>query len=166
MLVNKRLEVRDFSLLRLRSIEKKKKKMADESTLRDIRVTKLTKATYGRWKIEIRDVLESYRIWEVTTRRTIKPTEVSSENGVVTNVKEIDDWKAKNSKAWSVIRSTLDDITFDQVCDCETSADIMKRIKACYEPKTLNALLEVLREFFVYSWKSDDTVGTFVAGLK
>lgn len=140
--------------------------MIDENSLRDIRVTKLTKATYDRWKIEICDVLESYRIWEITTGRTIKPNEVKSGDGIVTNVKEIDDWKAKDSKARSVIRSTLDDTTFNQVCDCETSADIMKRIKGIYEPKTLNALLELLREFFIYSWKSDDNVGTFVAGLK
>lgn len=42
----------------------------------------------------------------------------------------------------------------------------MKRIKIVYEPKTLNVLLELLREFFGYSWKPDSTVGTFVAGLK
>lgn len=41
----------------------------------------------------------------------------------------------------------------------------MKRIKAVYEPKTLNVLLK-LREFFGYSWKSDNTVDSFVAGLK
>jgi len=41
------------------------------------------------------------------------------EDGVVINVKEIDDWRVKDSKARSVIRSTLDDTTFDQVCDCE-----------------------------------------------
>lgn len=74
--------------------------------------------------------------------------------------------KAKDTKARAIIRSTLDDTTFDQVCDCETSVDIMKRIKAFYKPKTLNALLELLREFFIYSWKTDDTVGTFVVGLK
>lgn len=55
---------------------------------------------------------------------------------------------------------------FDQFCDCETSADIMKRIKAFYKPKILNALLKLLREFFIYSWKTDDTVSTFVSGLK
>jgi len=137
-----------------------------ESSLKDIRVTKLTKATYNRWRIEIHDVLESYRIWDITTGRMSKPDEVISEQGIVMNIKEIDDWKTKDSKARSVIRSTLDDTTFDQVCDCETSADIMKRIKAFFEPKTLNALLELLREFFTYSWKIDDTVGTFVAGLK
>lgn len=30
----------------------------------------------------------------------------------------------------------------------------------------MNVLLELLREFFNYAWKPDDTVGTFVAGLK
>lgn len=140
--------------------------MADEGLLRDARVTKLTKATYSRWKIEIRDVLESHRIWEVAAGRTIKPEEVKTPTGTVSNAKEIDDWKAKDSKARSVIRSTLDDTTFNQVCDCETSADIMNRIKAVFEPKTLNVLLELLRELFSYSWKSDNTVGTFVAGLK
>lgn len=139
--------------------------MADENFSRDIRVTKLSKVTYSRWKIEIRDALESHRIWDIASGNMEIPQEVSAA-GIVTNKKEIEDWKTKDSKARSIIRSTLDDTTFDQVCDCESSADILKRIKAVYEPKTLNVLLELLREFFVYSWKPDSTVGTFVAGLK
>jgi hypothetical protein len=79
-----------------------------------------------------------------------QPQEVS-EVDIVKNKKEIKDWKAKDSKARSIIRSTLDGTTLDQVCDCESSESILKRIKAVYEPKTLNVLLELLREFFVYS---------------
>lgn len=137
--------------------------MADENLIRDIRVTKLSKAIYNRWKTEIR--LESHRIWKVASGIIIKPEEVSNDSGLVVNKKDIEDWKVKDSKARSIIRSTLDDTTFDQVCDCESSADIMKRIKAVYEPKTLN-VLKLLREFFGYSWKSDNTVDSFVAGLK
>lgn len=140
--------------------------MDNENLIRDIRVTKLSKATYNRWKIEIRDALESHRIWQVASGIIIKPEEVSNDSGLVVNRKDIEDWKIKNSKARSIIPSTLDDTTFDQVCDCESSADIMKRIKAVYEPETLNVLLELLREFFGYSWKPDNTVGSFVAGLK
>ncbi|XP_025262484.1 uncharacterized protein LOC112637301 [Camponotus floridanus] len=88
--------------------------MADEAFLKDVRVTKLTKATYGRWKIEIRDILESHRIWEVAAGTTLKPKEIKTQDGTVANTKEIDDWKVKDSKARSVIRSTLDDTTFDQ----------------------------------------------------
>lgn len=104
--------------------------MADEGLLRDVRATKLTKATYNRWKIEIRDVLESHRIWEIAARRTTRPNERKTQEDIVSYVKEIDDWKAKDSNARSVIRSTIDDTTFNQICDCEASADIMNRIKA------------------------------------
>lgn len=139
--------------------------MAEENSIRDIRVTKLSKATYSRWKIEIRDALESHRIWEIAAGITIKPEEVMGENRIA-NIKEIEDWRVKDSKARSIVRSTLDDTTFDQVCDCETSADIIRRIKSIFEPKTLNVLLELLRKFFIYSRKPDSTVGTFVTGLK
>lgn len=141
--------------------------MAEESFGRDIiRVTKLSKATYNRWKIEIRDALESHRIWEIANGIANKPQEKSDSTGVITNKKEIEEWKAKDYKARLIIRSTLDDTTFDQVCDCDSSADILKRIKTINDPKTLNVLLELLREFLSYSWKPDGTVGTFVAGLK
>jgi len=83
--------------------------MADETFLKDVRVTRLTKATYNRWKIEIRDILESHRIWEVAAGITPKSKEIKAQDGTVTNTKEIDDWKVKDSKARSVIRSTLDD---------------------------------------------------------
>lgn len=140
--------------------------MADDNFGRDIRVSKLSKATYSRWKIEIRDALESHRIWEIASGITSKPQQINNVDGILMNHKEIEEWKARDSKARSIIRSTLDDTTFDQVCDCESSADILKRIKTIYEPKTLNVLLELLREFFSYSWKSDSTVDTFIAGLK
>lgn len=87
--------------------------MADEIFSRDIRVTKLSKTTYSRWKIEIRDALESHRIWEIASGNVDQPQEVS-EAGIVKNKKEIEDWKAKDSKARSIIWSTLDDTTFDQ----------------------------------------------------
>ncbi|KAL6431960.1 hypothetical protein ACFW04_007410 [Cataglyphis niger] len=44
--------------------------MADEGI---IRVTKLTKITYSRWKIEIRNALESHRTWEIADGIAIKP---------------------------------------------------------------------------------------------
>lgn len=143
--------------------------MADkefEGFLKDIRVTKLTKSTYARWKIQIRDVLECYRVWEIATGDIAKPVEIKNQDGTIVNIKDINDWRVKDSKARAVIRSTLDDTTFDQVCDCETSVDIVKRIKAIYEPKTLNVMVELLRELLTYTWKPDDNVGTFVAGLK
>lgn len=65
--------------------------MSDEVSLKNIRVTKLTKATYGRWKIEIHDILENHRIWKIAVKRTKKPVEVKTQDGIVTNIKEIDD---------------------------------------------------------------------------
>jgi len=82
--------------------------MAEESFNRDIRVTKLLKASYSRWKIEIRDALESHRIWEIASGNVSKPQEINISDGSVTNRKEIEEWKAKDSKARSIIRSTLD----------------------------------------------------------
>lgn len=67
--------------------------MADENLIRNIRVTKLSKATYNRWKIEIRDTLESHRIWKVVSGIIIKPEEVSNDSGLVVNRKDIKDWK-------------------------------------------------------------------------
>lgn len=65
--------------------------MADENSIREIRVTKLSKATYGRWKIEIRDALESHRIWEVAASISVKPEEARNNDGIILNSKEIED---------------------------------------------------------------------------
>lgn len=81
---------------------KRSKIMADE-LLRDVRVTKLMKATYNRWKIEIHDVLESHRIWEIVAGEIVKPIGVRTQDETVSNAKEINDWKAKDSKARSII---------------------------------------------------------------
>jgi len=77
--------------------------MAEESFNRDIRVTKLSKESYNRWKIEIRDALESHRIWEIASGTVSKPQEVNISDGSVANRKEIEEWKVKDSKARSII---------------------------------------------------------------
>lgn len=87
--------------------------MADESTTKDIRMTKLSKTTYSRWKIEIRDALESHRIWEIASSVSVVPEEIKNDQNVVINKREIENWKIKDSKDRSIIWSTLnDDMTF------------------------------------------------------
>lgn len=62
--------------------------MGEEASTKDIRVTKLSKTTYGRWKIEIQDIIKSYWIWEVATGIMVKPEEIRNNDCNITNKRE------------------------------------------------------------------------------
>ena len=128
-------------------------------------MTKLSEDSYGRWIVDIQDVLEGAGLWRIANGSLMKPTPVTGFNGSITNVGNIEDWE-KDSRARALIRRTLESVTFDQVVDCVNSASILKRIREMFEPKTVNMLMGALREFFVLTWKPEDTVSSFVAGLR
>lgn len=51
--------------------------MMKEIFSRDIKVMKFSETTYSRWKIEIRNVLECCRIWEIADGFIQKSQEVT-----------------------------------------------------------------------------------------
>ena len=129
-------------------------------------MTRLNEDSYGRWIVDIQDVLEGAGLWRIANGLLVKPTPVTGLDGSITNVGNIEDWEKKDSRARALIRRTLGSVTFDQVVDCVNSASILRRIRELFKPKTVNMLMGALREFFVLTWKPEDTVSSFVAGLR
>ena len=128
------------------------------------KVSKLTRDNYGRWRIEIKDVLRGKALWAFADGTKLKPT--APEAGAnAAAIKEYEDWETSDSKARAIIRRTLDDTTFNHVQDCETSKEIVDRIRELREPKTTDVLMTSLTEFFSVSWKSSDDVTSFMASL-
>ena len=125
------------------------------------RLLTLTRKNYARWIIEVEDVLRSKSLWSHVTGRVTVVAEPKEDE----DSKPFDAWDSKDSKARSIIRGSLDEATFNHVRDCKTSKQIIDRIRELREPKTTDALMTSLTEFFATGWKDEDDVSSFMASL-
>ena len=80
-------------------------------------------------------------------------------------LKAFRDWDEKDSKARSIIRRTLDDVSFCHVQELKSSKEILDRIKELRNPNTTDVLMDSITAFFSERWTSDDDVSSFMARL-
>ena len=127
-----------------------------------VRVNELNDTNYGRWAIQIADVLEGQKLWQYVEGSKAKPTDDPAVEKTHTAYL---DWCAGDANARSIIRSSLDDTTFNIISDCKTAEEMMTRIREHREPKTTSVLMTAMTEFFAAKWRDTDTASTFMANL-
>lgn len=132
----------------------------DESS----RMSPLTRDNYARWIIEIEDALRGKSLWSHVDGRTAV-VEVPATGASAADKKSYNEWDAKDSKARSIIRRTLDETTFSHVRDCKTAKEVIDRIRELREPKTTDVLMSSLTDFFSLQWSQTDDVTSFMASL-
>ena len=137
-----------------------------ESSQRDTRVVTLTKDNYVRCRTEIEDALRGHGLYWVASGKDKVVAEPAEEvSGYADKLKAFRDFDEKDSKARSIIRRTLDDISFCHVQDLKSSKEILDRIKELRNPQSTDILMDTITAFFSETWLSDDDVSSFMARL-
>ena len=126
-----------------------------------VKVSQLSGDNFVRWRIELEDVLKGHGLWRHASEKT-RP--VPKPEGDA-DLKQYLEWESSDSKARSIIRRTLDDVTFNHVQDCKTSEEILTRIKQLRDPKTTDVLMTSMTAFFEEKWTDHDDVTSFMARL-
>ena len=137
-------------------------------------VVVLGRDNYTRWRIEIEDALRGHGLWWHASGAEPKKNEPSpvvagadqtARTAHAAKVKDFRDWDERDSKARSIIRRTLDDVTFAHVQDCKSSKAILDRVKELRDPKTTDVLMMGITTFFAETWREEDDVSSFLARL-
>ena len=138
--------------------------MSGEDSKDSLKIVRLTRESYQRWRIELEDVLRSKGLWRHATGgvdAVAEPAAGSSEAAW----KVYTDWDAKDSRAKTVIRRSLDDSTFARVYDCKTARQILERITSIYDPKSTDVFMTSMTAFFAETWREQDDTTAFLARL-
>ena len=131
----------------------------------NVSVVVLGRDNYTRWRIEIEDALRGHGLWWHASGAEPKKAEPSplaagadqtAKTAHAAKVKEFRDWDEKDSKARSIVRRTLDDVTFAHVQDCSSSKAILDRVKELRDPETTDVLMMGITTFFAESWRQED----------
>lgn len=125
------------------------------------KVVTLSRDNYQRWRIELKDILMAKQLWSIATDASAVVAVPASG----ANADEYNKYLVKDAKARSLIRKTLDDVTFNHVRDCDTSKDMLDRITELREPKSTDVMMTELSEFFKVQWSESDDVSSFLASL-
>ena len=127
-----------------------------------VKVNELNNDNYSRWVIQIEDALRGQKLWGYVEDAIPKPEDDPAD---ATKHNKFLEWDAGDSNARGIIRSTVDEVTFNQLLDCKTSAAMMKRIREMREPKTTSVLMSSMTEFFAIKWKEGESVSSFMSSL-
>ena len=130
--------------------------------LQNVKIIELNNDNYGRWIISIQDALEGHKLWSIVDGKTSKPADSNSD---ATIHKTYLEWIANDATARSIIRSTLDEVTFNHVRDCATSKAVLDRIKELREPKTASSQMTAMTRFFTTTWQDTDDAQSFMANI-
>lgn len=127
-------------------------------------VPRLTADNYARWLTDIEDYLRSKTLWSVVIGKVEaveEPTDWTDEK----LVKAWHEYDSRDSKARNILRRTLDASEYGHVRDCKTAKEILDRIKEIKEPKTADAQMAALDEFFTLRWMDSDDCSGFMSNL-
>ena len=76
-------------------------------------IAKLDKSNYGRWIIDIKDVLSGSNLWTIVSEDEPKPNleTTGTEAAIAASKKKNDDWIRRDGKARRILRGSIDDVS-------------------------------------------------------
>ncbi|XP_055355072.1 uncharacterized protein LOC129600541 [Paramacrobiotus metropolitanus] len=81
------------------------------ATLKEIKVTVLNGSNYARWRVEVEDVLTGEGVWSIVDGSNKMPRDDPADEKKHAAYNK---WISGDGKARSILRATLDDVTFNQ----------------------------------------------------
>ena len=134
-----------------------------------VKVSMLSRDNYQRWSIEVMNTLMGHGLWMYASGEVERVLQPDKPDPVTVqykaDLKKYMEWQEKDSRARSIIMSTLDTIVFNHVADCQSSCEILKRIRELRDPHTTDVLMGSMTDFLNEKWKEDDDVTSFMSRL-
>lgn len=109
------------------------------------------------WKFQVRVVLNSFGLLEVTNGTTPRPADDS---------KDLPKWLEKDAKAQSIIVTRLAERVIAHVVNCNTAAEIWCKLHSVYELKSSASIHLLQQKFFGYSYLPGSTMGEHISQLQ
>lgn len=113
------------------------------------------------WKFQIRQVLESFDLFDVTTGIDVRPTS----NDQASYAEKLAAWRKLDAKARRYISTSLGKELLLHVLNCETANDMWKALKNVYEPSSSSSILLLQQRYMSFAKDPADDMATFLSKL-
>ncbi|KYN12127.1 Copia protein [Trachymyrmex cornetzi] len=120
-------------------------------------VTKFDGTNFQLWKFQIKTILTTSGLINVTDKALMKPEPVAADYAT---------WNTRNAKAMCILSSAMEYSQLEFLVTCETAAEMWAKLSSIHEQKSAANKLTLMTKFHEYKMASNDSVAQHVAKIE
>jgi transposase InsO family protein len=137
------------------------------STGKDVsHIEKLNGNNFPFWKFQVLLIIEHRELLEIVLGTDTLPNEVKDNNDVVTNKKEIQEWKKRDIEARCILTATIEQQTLRTLVNCRSAHEMWARLTTQYEQNAQVNKHVVQQQFFEYSFEPGNDIMSHITAIE
>ncbi|UYV67002.1 hypothetical protein LAZ67_4003628, partial [Cordylochernes scorpioides] len=110
------------------------------------------------WKFQIKIILEAKDLLSITDGSEVKPE--------IEDIAKFSEWKKKDAKSKMLITTALEFKYLQQIVNCQTSAEMWKKLSTIYELKSETNKYLLQQRFFEYKMNPNDNIASHISKVE
>ncbi|UYV68993.1 hypothetical protein LAZ67_6001951 [Cordylochernes scorpioides] len=121
-------------------------------------IQKFNGDNFHLWKFQMKIILEAKDLLSVTDGSEVKPE--------IEDIAKFSNWKKKDAKSKMLITTALKFKYLQQIVNCQTSAEMWKKLSTIYELKSETNKYLLQQRFFEYKMNPNDNIATHISKVE
>ncbi|UYV65398.1 hypothetical protein LAZ67_3004234 [Cordylochernes scorpioides] len=110
------------------------------------------------WKFQMKIILEAKDLLRITDGSEVKPE--------IEDIAKFSEWKKKDAKSKMLITTALEFKYLQQIVNCQTSAEMWKKLSTIYELKSETNKYLLQQRFFEYKMNPNDNIASHISKVE
>ncbi|UYV62920.1 hypothetical protein LAZ67_2002452 [Cordylochernes scorpioides] len=110
------------------------------------------------WKFQMEIILEAKDLLSITDDSEVKPE--------IEDIAKFSEWKKKDAKSKMLITTALEFKYLQQIVNCQTSAEMWKKLSTIYELKSETNKYLLQQRFFEYKMNPNDNIASHISKVE
>ncbi|UYV67159.1 hypothetical protein LAZ67_4004146 [Cordylochernes scorpioides] len=121
-------------------------------------IQKFNGDNFHLWKFQMKIILEAKYLLSITDGSEVKPE--------IEDIAKFSNWKKKDAKSKMLITTALEFKYLQQIVNCQTSAEMWKKLSTIYELKSETNKYLLQQRFFEYKMNPNDNIATHISKVE
>ncbi|UYV67549.1 hypothetical protein LAZ67_5001172 [Cordylochernes scorpioides] len=121
-------------------------------------IQKFNGDNFHLWKFQMKIILEAKDLLSITDGSEVKPE--------IEDIAKFSNWKMKDAKSKMLITTALEFKYLQQIVNCQTSAEMWKKLSTIYELKSETNKYLLQQRFFEYKMNPNDNIATHISKVE
>ncbi|UYV60351.1 hypothetical protein LAZ67_1000907 [Cordylochernes scorpioides] len=121
-------------------------------------IQKFNGDNFHLWKFQMKIILEAKDLLGITDGSEVKPE--------IEDIAKFSEWKKKDAKSKMLITTALEFKYLQQIVNCQTSAEMWKKLSTIYELKSETNKYLLQQRFFEYKMNPNDNIASHISKVE
>ncbi|UYV64540.1 hypothetical protein LAZ67_3001142 [Cordylochernes scorpioides] len=121
-------------------------------------IQKFNGDNFHLWKFQMKIILEAKDLLSITDGSEVKPE--------IEDIAKFSNWKKKDAKSKMLITTALEFKYLQQIVNCQTSAEMWKKLSTIYELKSETNKYLLQQRIFEYKMNTNDNIATHISKVE